>query len=170
MESIVNKLKNELIEVINNYKRKELAIVFDRVLRNDDVVSALLNNVEFDIKSGRIPSNIIVICSGKFGELVKDKFINYPNILVSGGLREVILENLTLPNNISVKDKNCIFVDDSIHSGRTLNRIVIEIKKKDGKVIAGYFAYRSGDSLYVPYINSIIDKKDLENVNKLKRF
>lgn len=126
--------------------------VFDRRLRNTDVVRELFNMVTEE--------NVTVVCSGKFGEYVKKVFTDYNIVHAPGGLRWPDADD---PDFSGYAFNDCIIVDDGIYTCRTFNRLKRAVEKEGGRVVGAYFAYKSGEPVFP--VKCIIDSNDVRRVS-----
>lgn len=92
-----------------------------------------------------IPDDYGIIGSGKFGRF----FLNYFKqqrpaeartiITVNGGLRKQ--ETIDDLSYLDLQHRELIFVDDSFYSGKTRNKVQMEVERNGGLVIATYVLY-----------------------------
>jgi len=153
-------LRDQFKVIMNTKYEEDLPIcVFDRCMRRDGIAEELLKYLQEDIRNEKIPNDVVVICSGKFGPFVVKIFEqDFKVIHVKGGLRYKDSRPPDL-GEISV-GKEFVFVDDSMHTGRTQSKIVEAVEKQNGKVIASYYGFIGGRSPWVKYIRGILTREE----------
>ena len=145
----------------NDNKNPELmrACAFDRHLRHDGVAETLLQFLLEDIASGEIPEDPVVLCSGKFGELVKQHFKKFMVIQVPGNLRKPDSVDPVIDHDLM--GRICVFVDDALYSCATEARTVRAANKQGGKVVKAYFGYEQQKGLPIRKTRSIVQRSDI---------
>lgn len=108
----------------------------EEIRRDIDIIDNIIDMIP-DFKN----KNIIV--SGSFGRVFFDyiKLISlYPNriVWVNGGLRKGEDINVDLQN---YKNREFIFIDDSLYSGKTRDKIDSELYKYSSYISSTYVAY-----------------------------
>ena len=136
LESMVNKC------LIQHEGGEKFFDALDELMRNDTLLITMLIG-----KVLEKPKFDYIIVSGNFGKLFKEhcnkhmpKMFCDKIIVVPGGLRNGT-KITSFWNEISVKDKNFIFLDDSFYLGRTRNVIKEAILKHGGKFLSTYVFY-----------------------------
>jgi predicted DNA-binding ribbon-helix-helix protein len=136
LESIVNKC------LIQHEGGEKFFDALDEMMRNDTLlitmlIGKVLENPKFDY----------IIVSGNFGKLFKEhcyqhmpKIFSEKVIVVPGGLRNGT-KVTPFWNDISVENKEFLFLDDSYYLGRTRNVIKKEILEHGGELISTYVFY-----------------------------
>lgn len=143
----------------NNLGKRNIPCIFDQGIRVSGIAEELLSFVLEDIEHGKIPKEVTVMCSGKFGELVKETFVGFTVICVQGGLSR--RDFTGLPDLTGYQLSDCIFVDDAIYSCRTQTRVQRAVEKQGGRVVKAYYAYCSGGSPFMPRMRSITTYNDV---------
>ena len=133
----------------------KMPCVFDRALRNREVVSELLSYMCEDIAAGRIPEDVTIICSGKFGILVQE--LLPAAVMVDGGLRWKETPEPVLTENPG----RCVFIDDGLYTCRTYSKIRSAVDKAGGEMVGAYFGYQAGNPYRPVYMRSICTFEDV---------
>lgn len=132
-------LNDKIGEILKKHKEgKEFFDTLDYIIRSDINITDMLYN--------RIKHfNTTIILSGRFGRAFINNYgkLLYSNnhvILVNGGIREG--EDVELYVN-KIYNNKCIFIDDSIYSGKTRDLIEKKLKyiDKDVKIETTYVIY-----------------------------
>ena len=151
------RLAISIASITKNYKGPmKTPCVFDRALRNRVVVSELLNYLQEDITAGKIAEHINVVCSGKFGKMVKG-MSPYFVIWLEGGLRWKEAPVPVLTENPGI----CVFIDDGIYTCRTYSKIRSAIEEAGGELTGAYFGYKAGEPYRPIYMRSICTAEEV---------
>lgn len=143
--------KSELIQKLNKLpSRKDLGeSYFDKL---DDIIK---NDVSLQEELVNMANNMIV-SSGGFGENLKKN--GFPiQILAPGSIRGSRKIDLTNFKEI-INGNKFTFLDDSYYKGRTLRKVMNEIKRLGGQIVEVIVVYNDSED---PFVDSIINKKDL---------
>jgi len=102
----------------------------DDTIRNDE---SLINNL-----MNIVPKDKNIVVSGRFGRVFSNYFsTNYPKeqrkvIAVKGGLRkEDLVDDLSY---LDLKGEDFVFLDDSLYSGKTRDKIREELQKQGADI------------------------------------
>lgn len=143
--------RSELIQKLQNLpSRKETGELYfdklDEIIKNDnELMSTIVNLANYDIVS-----------SGEFGRNLKSN--NFPvKIVAPGGIRGSRKVSLDLYSK-EIEGKKFTFIDDSYYKGRTLRKIMNEIRRLGGQVVEVIVVYNDSSD---PFVESIVNRSDL---------
>lgn len=105
---------------------------FDQAFRNKECVDQLMSTV---------PKEFPILVSGKFGQLVAERF---DVVVLPGGVR--YMDEL----KVNLEPIEYIFVDDGIYTCSTVSKIKDAVERNGGKLRAAYVVFQQNDIQIIP--------------------